>query len=84
MIGDAIARSLEKILELQERTRAFNLHFTTAREAFNIVMAAVAGQGGDPGQFRDYSLRSIMSEEEEQRRAPVTSQAQPLALGRLS
>src|ERR1051325_4837857 len=83
MIGDAIARALENILELQERTRAFKLHFTTAREAFNIVMAAVEGLRGEPGEYRDYSLRSIMSEEE-QSRIPDTSETQPFALGRLS
>jgi hypothetical protein len=78
MIGERIARSLEKILELQERTRAFKLYFTTAREAFNIVMAAVEGEQGEPGEFRDYSLRSIMSEETP-RRADTSRQTQPFA-----
>jgi hypothetical protein len=73
MIGDTIARGLENLLELAERTRAFRLHFTTAREAFNIVMAAVEGKQGEPGAYRDYKLRSIMSEE---RRTAVS---EPLA-----
>jgi hypothetical protein len=77
MIGDGVARALEQILELQERTRAFKLHFTTAREAFNIAMAAVEGLQGEPGEFRDYSLRSIMSEDA-RCALPPSSQAQPL------
>lgn len=32
------------------------LHYVTAREAYNIVKAAEAGEEGDPGQYRDYLL----------------------------
>lgn len=32
------------------------LHYVTARELFNIVKAAEAGESGDPGRFRDYRL----------------------------
>jgi hypothetical protein len=34
----------------------FRLHFTTAREAFNIAKAAEAGHSGDPNQFRDFDV----------------------------
>jgi hypothetical protein len=42
--------------------RAYNdgkryvLHYVTAREVYNIVKAAEAGETGDPGQYRDYLL----------------------------
>jgi hypothetical protein len=36
------------------------LHFATAREAFNIVSAAIDGHEGNPGAFRDYRLKPIM------------------------
>ena len=32
------------------------LHYVTAREAYNIIKAAEAGEEGDPGQYRDYLL----------------------------
>ena len=34
----------------------FRLHYVTARELYNIVKAAEAGESGDPGQYRDYLL----------------------------
>ena len=46
------------------------MHFASAREAFNMVAAAVAGKEGQPGAYRDYKLRQIMHE-------PVTGKLQP-------
>jgi hypothetical protein len=66
MIGDQMKRFMTELLELAERTREFKIHFASAREAFNMVMAAVDGQVGEPGDYRDYRLRQIMNE-----RAPV-------------
>jgi hypothetical protein len=43
-------------------TRDFNdgarwrLHYVTAREMFNIAVAAMEGQVGDPGQYRDHVI----------------------------
>ena len=36
--------------------------FATAREAFNMVHAAVEGYDDQPGQYRDFALRQIMFE----------------------
>jgi hypothetical protein len=62
MIGEGMQRFLETALEESERTGEFKLHFATAREAFNIAMAAVDGHSGAPGLYRNYRLRSIMKE----------------------
>lgn len=35
----------------------FKLHYVTAREAYNIVKAAEAGESGDPALFRDYLIK---------------------------
>jgi len=59
-IGDLMCRFLEKLLNLSEQSGQFRVHFATAREAFNIVMAAVDGRSGEPGAYRDYQLRQIM------------------------
>jgi len=34
--------------------------FASAREAYNMVMAAADGHSGPPGHYRDYKLRQIM------------------------
>jgi len=59
MIGDSMRVFLEELLELADRSGEFKVHFATAREAFNIAMAAVEGQPGEPGRYRDYRLHRI-------------------------
>jgi hypothetical protein len=59
-IGEPIRRSLEEILEYSDRSGEYKVHFATAREAFNIAMAAVDGCSGEPGLYRDYLLRPLM------------------------
>jgi hypothetical protein len=36
--------------------RRWRLHYVTAREMFNIAIAAMEGKSGDPGAFRDHVL----------------------------
>jgi hypothetical protein len=61
-IGEGARRFWSEALEESERTGRYRIHFASAREAFNISMAAVDGLGGDPNQYRDYRLRPVMSE----------------------
>jgi hypothetical protein len=63
VIGDVMRRFLEEAMEASERGGEFKLHFASAREAFNIALAAVDGKSGDPHPYRDYLLRSIMKEQ---------------------
>ena len=37
----------------------FSLHFATAREMVNIILAACDGRAGAPGEYRDYRLKLI-------------------------
>jgi hypothetical protein len=60
MLGDAVCRFWDQVLELAARSGQFQVHFAAAREAFNIAMAAVDGESGAPGLYRDYRLRPIM------------------------
>ncbi len=39
----------------------FVLHYITAREAYNIAMAAVDGHGGDPTPYLDYAIPPYLS-----------------------
>lgn len=60
MIGEPMRRFLETVLELGEQTGSLRVYFATAREAFNMVLAATDGLKGEPGQYRDYRLQQIM------------------------
>lgn len=60
MIGEQMKRFMSEVLEFGERTSEFKVHFASAREAFNMVSAAVEGQKGEPGAYRDYKLQQIM------------------------
>src|ERR1051325_263395 len=61
MIGEQMKRFMGDVLEEAER-KNFRIHFATAREAFNMITAAVDGKTGEPHEYRDYKLRQIMSE----------------------
>ncbi len=60
VIGESGRRLWMDALELADRTGDFKVHFATAREAFNMAMAAIEGREGEPGLYRDYQLRQIM------------------------
>ena len=84
MIGELMRRFLGEMLELAERSGEFKVHFATAREAFNIAMAAVDGQPGEPGLYRDYRLRQIMDGKPEsllQKQQAASDQASLFKIG---
>jgi hypothetical protein len=62
MIGDEMRRFMTEILELGATTGNFKVHFASAREVFNMIMAGLEGEQGDPGRYRDYRLRPIWKE----------------------
>jgi hypothetical protein len=41
--------------------RRYRLHYVSAREMANIALAAIAGQTGNPGDYRDYRYRLVSS-----------------------
>ncbi|HEY0546871.1 MAG TPA: hypothetical protein VGC91_15935 [Pyrinomonadaceae bacterium] len=62
-IGERIRRFWEEAIEHGERTGEYKIHFASAREAFNLAMAAMDGRTGEPGLYRDYRLKQIMRRE---------------------
>lgn len=62
-IGDEARRFFSDAIENGEKTGEYKIHFATAREAFNMVAAAINGREGAPHDFRNYRLRAIMDEE---------------------
>ncbi|HZT58812.1 MAG TPA: hypothetical protein VFA21_09330 [Pyrinomonadaceae bacterium] len=58
MLGRLMQEFLRELTE-ESRASEFALHFVTAREMVNMILAACDGRDGDPGQYRDYRLRLI-------------------------
>ena len=56
LLGEKISAMYLDLAERFNDGKRFRLHFVCAREAFNIVKAAQAGERGDPGRFRDFIL----------------------------
>jgi len=61
-IGEEAQRFFAELVETGEKTGKYSIHFASAREAFNIAMAANDGLTGDPNNYRDHILRPIMNE----------------------
>jgi hypothetical protein len=61
-IGEDARRFFSEIIEHSEKSGSCKIHFATARESFNMVLAAIDGKSGDPNSYRNYRLRSVMAE----------------------
>jgi len=61
-IGETARRFFGEIVESGAKTGDYKVHFASAREAFNMVSAAIDGKTGDPNDFRNYDLKAIMEE----------------------
>jgi hypothetical protein len=59
VIGDSFRKFLEELVA-GAATRKETLHFVTARELTNILLAACDGREGDPGQYRDYRFKKLV------------------------
>lgn len=59
-IGEDVKRFFNEAKEYGEQTNEYKIYFASAREAFNMVAAAIDGKQGAPGAFRDYRLKPIM------------------------
>lgn len=60
-IGEGAQRLFSEIIEHGEKSGNYTVHFASARECFNLVMAAIDGKKGSPNDFRNYKLQTIMS-----------------------
>jgi hypothetical protein len=56
LYGDQLRSFLQQMYELKNR-EGVHVHYVTAREMVNIILAACDGREGDPGGFRNYRLR---------------------------
>jgi hypothetical protein len=61
-IGEDARRFFGEVVETGEKTGDYKIHFASAREMFNIALAAIDGKNGDPNDYRNYRLQTIMRE----------------------
>ena len=59
--GDGFDRLLEAFEREYNDGQRYVLHYVTAREAYNIAMAAVDGRRGDPMAYLDYTVPPYLS-----------------------
>jgi hypothetical protein len=55
---EPFANFLRELLETAKRA-GYQVHFATAREMVNVILAACDGKEGNPGEYRDYRLKRI-------------------------
>ncbi len=80
MLGEPIRRFLDELTRWGQANRRCGIHFVTAREMVNIILAACDGRTGDPGQYREYRLRL----QSEQRGAIQAEKGHPSKFGALT
>jgi len=68
MLGAPMRRFLRELTEGARASSAYRVHFVTAREMGNIILAACDGRDGSPGSYRDYRLRLITPRRAAERR----------------
>jgi hypothetical protein len=56
VMGEPMRQFLQGLVEGAEERHEI-LHFVSAREMVNIILAACDGREGNPGEYRDYRLR---------------------------
>ena len=58
MTGASISNFLRDLLVSADDCN-YQVHFVTAREMVNIILAACEGHDGDPGRYRDHRLKPM-------------------------
>lgn len=59
MLGETFRSFLSQLIESTRDSSKYRLHFVSAREMVNIILAACDGHEGNPDAFRDYRLKLI-------------------------
>jgi hypothetical protein len=72
MLGEPMRQFLKALTEGARAGGDYAVHFVTAREMVNIMLAACDGREGDPGLYREHRLRLI---------TPVPGEASRLSEG---
>ena len=77
MHGGPLKAFLRQLTEGSKRGE-YQIHFTTAREMVNIILAACDGKTGNPGHFRDYRFTRIRTSAEQNKNGRIAKVAREL------
>ena len=58
LLGEPMDKMFSYLEDQYNDGKEYILHYVTAREMYNIIKAAEADEGGDPGGYRDYIIES--------------------------
>jgi len=61
MLGEPMRLFLRELIENAQQ-RSETIHFVSAREMVNIILAACDGREGNPGDYRDYRLKRFRND----------------------
>lgn len=62
MYGTPRQTFLKELMDATKQSGRYRVHFTTAREMTNIILAACDGRDGNPGEYRDYRLKRMAAD----------------------
>jgi hypothetical protein len=57
LLGPSMRHAFEYLSSRYNDGKHWKLHYVSAREMYNIIKAAEAGEQGEPGQYRDYIVQ---------------------------
>jgi hypothetical protein len=57
MFGAPLREFLKRLTQTSRETGDYHVHFVTAREMVNIILAACDGRDGNPNVYRDHHLK---------------------------
>jgi len=60
IFGNTASKMYDYLEKEYNDKKKYFLHYVTAREMYNIIKAAEAGEDGDPGAFRDYEIKKYI------------------------
>jgi len=72
MLGEPMGLFLRELIE-NAHQRSETIHFVSAREMVNIILAACDGREGNPGDYRDYRLKRFCNDRPEPRQGDAAT-----------
>ena len=63
VLEDGLGKVLQQLKSYADE-HEIKLHFASAREAYNMVMAAVAGKTGNPEEYRDFKIPQPLNKQQ--------------------
>jgi hypothetical protein len=73
MFGERMKKFVSELVDGAKTSGKYQVHFTTAREMVNIILAACDGKGGNPGDYRNYRYFPVRGSNSPERVQKISS-----------